>query len=445
MKTLFSVAFGVLLLLTLVAWHLQPDSVSDNKVQLVWSSDDNPARREQIALFNRTHSDCILKLDVGTYDMSKTIVQSVAGVGPDVFDCVSSQLPYYVKAGVALDVTDELRAARIDTSDIWPEIHLAMKYDGRVYGLAGNAGTDNILFNKSLFDKNRLPYPKGPWTWREFLPVAQRLTIRDARGKAKQFGVLVDWYWWHQFVLQWGGRVFTQDGARCVLDSPEAIAAIEFMRDLIYKYRVAQSPADETAATQGGWGSETQSWFGAGKAAMVIGGRWWLCGLRGYKGLRLGAVEVPYYRKRIFVGVGRAVLVNKNSPHRKEALEFLKFLASREYNELVNHQADAVAPVISYSQTRKFLHDPDYPQEDYNRVWVESLEHAVPDPTSSQFISNTSVWRIVTKQLDLVRANSKTAEAAMKTATRQINEQICTNVERDSSLRREYNRVVSYN
>ena len=70
-------------------------------------------------------------------------------------------------------------------------------------------------------------------------------------------------------------HLYTEDGTRCVVDSPQVLAGVQFMHDLIYRYRVMPGPVEEAAmATQGGWGSGTITLFGGAKAAMALGGRW---------------------------------------------------------------------------------------------------------------------------------------------------------------------------
>jgi hypothetical protein len=102
MKYFFSVTFLVLIALSVVAWSLTPHPEAEGKTPLVWVSDDNPARRGQIALFNRLHPDFHLRLDPSNTGMAKVIVQCIGGVGPDLFDCYGgSQLSAYVKAGIA--------------------------------------------------------------------------------------------------------------------------------------------------------------------------------------------------------------------------------------------------------------------------------------------------------------------------------------------------------
>lgn len=445
MKLVFGGVFLGLILLSVVAWKIQPEPGAEGKIPLVWVSDDNPARREQIRLFNRLHPQYELRLDPTNTGMEKVIVQSLAGVGPDLFDCYDGfQLSAYVKSGIAWDVTEPLKQAGIDVyKDVWPAVHPNIIHEGRVYGFPTNAAVNAVWFNKDIFDRYHLPYPQGPWTWEEFIPLAQRLTVRDEKGRIEHFGFFCDWWNWQQFVLQWGGRLYTEDGTRCIVDSPEAIAGVQFLQDLIYKYHVMPSPVEEAAmATQGGWGTGTITFFGAGKGAMALGGRWWLCSLRSYQGLRLGAVECPHGPYRVFRGYGRATLINSKSPRRQHALEFLKYEAAKPYNDLINQQADALAPVIRFCFTPEYLHDPAFPQEDFNAVWRDVMKFGVPDQISP-FINGQRASRILNRQLDLVKNNQKTARAALETAAREINAEIQKTLERDPPLRLRYERLTS--
>lgn len=441
MKLVFLGVFGGLLLLSLIAWHIQPEVGAKGKIPLVWCSDDNPARREQIKLFNDTHPQYDLRLDPSNTGMEKVIVQSLAGVGPDLFDCYDGyQLSAYVRSGIALDVTEDLAKAGIyPKRDVWPGVFPNFIHDDKVYGFPTNAAVNAIWFNKDIFDKAGIPYPKGEWTWDEFLPLAKRLTIRDESGHPVQFGLLCDWGNWQQFITQWGGRIFTKDGTRCIVDSPEAIAGVQFLQDLIYKYRVMPSPVEEAAmAAAGGWGTGTITLFGGGRGAMALGGRWWLCNTRvNYPKLRLGAVACPYGPKHLYRGYGRATLVNAKSRHLQAAMDFLKYEAGKPYNDLVNHQGDALAPVKRFAFTPEYLHDPEFPQEDFNDVWRDVMDKGVPDEVSP-FVNGQRAQRILNKQLDLVKSKSKSPADALHTAAEQINVEIGKMLERDPVLRERY-------
>lgn len=444
MKAFFAATAAVLALLSVVAWRIEPGNQHTGKTPIIWASDDNPVRRGQIALFNELNPTYHLSLDPSNAGLQKVIVQSLAGVGPDVFDCYTGgELAAYVRSGIAWDITDELKKMGIDVSKItWPVVQSTCIYEGRVYGFPGNVNGPAFWFNKDIFRRYGVPFPTGPWSWRQMIPIAQKLTIRGRNGRVQQYGLLCDWSIWQQFVRQWGGRVYTPDGTRCIVDSPQAIAGVQFLHDLIYKYHVMPTPVEQaTMATEGGWGSGDISVFGAGKAAMAYGGRWWLCSLRSYPGLHLGAVECPHGPVRIYIGGGRSSLINKNSPRRYQALAFIKYLAGKPYNDLINHQADALAPLKSASYTPQYLHDPAYPDEDFNAVWRDVVKYTVPEEVSP-FVNPDLARRILTSQMDLVKSDQKSAADALRTAERQINQEIQKSLAIDPVLRARYDSLT---
>jgi multiple sugar transport system substrate-binding protein len=440
MKYFFIGSLAFLIVFSLVAWFIQPAKSHEGKTPLVWVCDDNPARREQMDLFNELNPDLYLSLDPSNTDMQKVIVQCIGGVGPDLFTCYDGiQLSAYVNSGIAWDVTEELKREGIDVEkDLWRATDPTFIYQDRVYGFPANVAVNAIWFNKDILDSCGIAYPEGELTWEELIALAKKLTVMDDNGRYRHFGFLFDFGSVQQFLKMWGVDIYSKDGTRCTLDSPEAIAAVQFMYDLIYKYKVSPSPVQEAAmATQGGWGSGVITWFGGGKAAMAIGGRWWLCLLRNYENLHLGAVACPHGPGHKYLGYGKSILINKNSPRRREAFRFLTYMYDKPYNDLINHQADALAPVKKYCYTEEYLHDPEYPNEDFNEVWRDIMNFGEPEPVSP-FVSGSVVYRIMGKQLDLVKANEKTPEEAMKTAARLINEQIQQNVERYPHLKRMY-------
>lgn len=101
-------------------------------------------------------------------------------------------------------------------------------------------------------------------------------------------------------------------------------------------------------ATAGGWGSGPVTLFGGGRAAMALGGRYFLVPFRQkdqYPNLRLGVADYQFGPQPGHSGYAGCVMINRNSPLREHVLAYLKYMASAPYNELVNSQADGMAPV----------------------------------------------------------------------------------------------------
>jgi ABC-type glycerol-3-phosphate transport system substrate-binding protein len=443
MKTTYALAFLVLVALSIIAYAIQPRREVGGKFVLTWTSDDNPARREQIKLFNDSHTQYELRLDPNNVGMEKVIVQSLAGVGPELFDCYSqAQLSAFVKAGVAWDVTPLYEKYGMKLDEIWPVVYPNFVYEGRIYGHPTNAACDAIWYNKRIFRENGVPYPSGDWTWDEFIEVARKLTKKDEAGRYEYFGFLSNRAEWYPMIRQFGGRLYTEDGTRCALNSPQCIRAIHLMQDLIYKYGVMPGPNQEAAmAAAGGWGSGVITLFGGGKGAMAHGGRWWLCLLRQYEDLELGVTEFPHGPEKVFWGYGRATIVNGLSPYREQAFDFIRFEHDRPYNELINHQADALAPVIKYCTGQKFLHDPEFPKEDYNQTWYDVMKYGEPIE-SSPFMDGQEAQRLIDIQLDLVRTNEKTAAEACRDAADKIDKAIAKRLQEEPELRMRWERLT---
>ncbi len=422
----------------------QSKPIETGKQPLVWTSDDNPLRKEQIDLFNKLHPDLSLKLDPVNQGMEKVIVQSLAGVGPDLIDCRdAAQLSAYVDSGIAWDVTDQLKASGINLeSDAWKCMLPMTTRNGRDYAVPTNSAVNAIWINKATFEEEGVPIPTGPLTWEEFIKVAERMTKRDAKGKPIRFGFLMDWWNWPHFFFGFGGRVYNEDGTKCTIDSEESIAALTFMHDLVYKYKVCPSAVDEASmSSAGGWGSGTINLFGSGRGAMALGGRWWLANLRQIPDLNLSAIESPYAKERLFSRAGRTTIINSASPRRELALKFLIYLASPEYANLVNDQADGIAAFKKYTEGSRFDTNPKYPNEDYNAVWRDATEFAYGNP-DSPFVNSARVQRIIDKAIDLVRIDAQSPRVALTNAAKEINLAIKENLAERPDLAKKYKEVT---
>ena len=101
-KLVFLACYAALGGLTAVALWIKPKAKSD---ELVWATDPNPARAEQMELFKDEYPEYDIMIDPDTGGKQKVITQSLAGVGPDFFDSGPLDIADYVDAGIAMDLT----------------------------------------------------------------------------------------------------------------------------------------------------------------------------------------------------------------------------------------------------------------------------------------------------------------------------------------------------
>jgi multiple sugar transport system substrate-binding protein len=79
------------------------------------------------------------------------------------------------------------------TSQIREEtIEQGKSIDGGWYHLCNWTNTLAVYFNKEVFDKNSVPYPKMEWTWDEMIETARKLTRDDnGDGKLDRYGIYI--------------------------------------------------------------------------------------------------------------------------------------------------------------------------------------------------------------------------------------------------------------
>lgn len=206
-----------------------------------------------------------------------------------------------------------------DVNDYYPGIlQTAYQGDG-LYGLPWIAQPVVVYFNKGLFDAAGVDYPTADWTWDDFTTTAKALTLdTDSDGTVDQWGVVAtDWPPAQMFIWQAGGDVISTDLATSPIDSPEAVAGMNFR--LSISYNPEMSPSAEIIGEQG-----FGDMFKAGKVAMFFGGA--ADDLDRVPDLDVGVVSVPKNPttgSNLTFSWTASTVVNANTQHPQEACDAL--------------------------------------------------------------------------------------------------------------------------
>jgi len=103
-----------------------------------------------------------------------------------------------------------------------------------------------------------------------------------------------------------------------------------------------------------------------GKAAMVIGGAWLIPDLKKNLGDKFGMIKIPDYNSTVVSsgtglgGVGSAYFVTNYSEHKAEAVEFLKFLTSKEEQELLLKSGESSLVTSKVADYASIVTDPEF-------------------------------------------------------------------------------------
>jgi multiple sugar transport system substrate-binding protein len=120
-----------------------------------------------------------------------------------------------------------------------------------------------------------------------------------------------------------GGAVLDANG-KPIVNSPEAIEAMQFYNDLVYKYHVAPSPEDYANMGQ----SSPDPLFAQGKVAMSMTGFWAVNGLSKVKGLNWDIAPLFGNKINATVLFGSGLAITKDCKTPDQAFKVIDFLTS---------------------------------------------------------------------------------------------------------------------
>lgn len=430
-------------------WH--PRAGDPGRVPLVWVSDNNPARAEQIATFNRLYERTRLILDYGNKDAQKIVLQCSAGVGPDLFDMNGDQMQAYAEAGVLRDVTEAAHAGGLAPPEgMWPTAAGEVTYQGKQYAYPCNVGADVLIYDKNVFDRLGLSYPGAALTWDEFFQLGQRIVQASASADGRPLYAVAG-VSWKTFFYGQRGEFFDERGRPAIAGSSALRTALAMHRDLVFAYRLTP-PASEARAMagQGGWGSGSLNQFAAGRFAMVSAGEWALIAFRqahrqqeearlrgaAEPPLRLGCALLPRFAGRppSYRIVSRSVGINAGSPRNAEAMQFLSYLAGPDYSQLLNQDADWLPGNPAYADLGVAEGEPDLARPDLHAVTKEAVRCGY-SPRRSPLLLTSDVFRVLEGEVDRMEsAPSLDIDSLLADAQRQLDVLVNRNLDRNPAL-----------
>jgi len=282
-------------------------------------------------------------------------------------------IPVYAARGLLENLNPYIRRDGYDLSDFYPGLIDTFTYEGSIYGFARDNDTKVVFYNKTLFEEAGLPYPASGWTWEGLRQASIGLTKREG-GEMTQYGFAFEPNdWWRLWVWQGGGEVYDDDFAatRTVIDSPEAIEAIQWLADLVNIDKV--TPPYDVQKTSLGIGQLFQE----GKLAMAFGNHALLPGFAATPSLRFDVVGLPQHRRRVNVAGGGGYVITSESQKKEAAWTFLKWLEGSKGQAIFTETGIGVPSRRSVGKADVFLKQ--QPPHDAS-VFLDETELGRPNP-----------------------------------------------------------------
>ncbi|MBI2885379.1 MAG: extracellular solute-binding protein [Candidatus Omnitrophica bacterium] len=242
---------------------------------------------------------------------SKYLTAVAGGVQPDIGTMGLTWGAEFGRRGALVNLGEafpqDIQAIRRET---FPGLWDSVQQGGQVYGIPLDLTLQLLYYRTDLI-------PKLPQTWEELTALLVQLR-NDDRRMLIDWGSL-SWIGYAPFLWQAGGDFYTPDQAMPAVDSPQAVRALEFFRDLYTRYDV---PKTSIPVEQG---------LRTGEFPLALSGNWKIVSLTsGVKDIAgrwaVGVLPAgPTGRRTSFLG-GRVISVFANSPHRDDAWRFVRYL-----------------------------------------------------------------------------------------------------------------------
>ncbi|MFN8594162.1 MAG: extracellular solute-binding protein [Thermomicrobiales bacterium] len=260
---------------------------------------------------------------------------SIAANGPDVMAMWSGSYMLGVKdflEPLASYFTAEERARILG----WEATSADFKPDStEICGIpAGSDGQTCIFYNTELLDKAGID-PEGDWraSFDTFAAALEKIKASGVTPMAlEEYAIIWQIFAWWQAQTLGGSAAVAElvSGKRNFSDAPLPQVTQSWQKLKDYTVPGAESMPGEAAVQQ----------LLAGQAVMTTGGFWAIPQMREGMGDKLGMIQMPNFSADAPIqnggigGAGTAYIVSNYSAVKDEAVAFLKFLMSKEEQEL---------------------------------------------------------------------------------------------------------------
>ena len=332
--------FLILMLLSILLAVSFTLSVSaEDPVTLIfssWRTEDIDAMNRINSIFTKEHPNIIINFQpVKNTEYDAQVTSSLqGGVGPDIMLLRSySGGKILCDSGFLSKLNDAVPVLKTfpqAAKDAWST------EDGIIYGVPSAGVTHGIFYNKEIFDKYGL---KEPTTWAEFLSICKTLKSKGERVLAA--GYKDQWQLYEVLYSGLGPNFYGGEKNRQKLMAGEMKMTDE---PFVKSFRKIKEL--EPYFPKGALGisyPDSQQMFVIGKGAIYYGGSWEIGTFeRMGPDFKIGWFPPPVEHKgdtiqycfHVDCGIG----MNKATKHPKEALEYMKWIATPEYAQALMNE-----------------------------------------------------------------------------------------------------------
>lgn len=287
---------------------------------------------EAVKEFEELHPNIKIKTEAVLNDSYKEKIRVVLGSNnpPDVYFSWSGEFAYnFARAGQSLDLTSYVEEDTDWSGQIIESQFGPFTLDGKVYGIPWSTDGKAFFYNKKVFNDLNLEIPT---TWEELLTVSEK--IKDAGITPIAFGSKAPWTISHYIgslneyivpedVIAKDYSLSNSDGE---FTHPGYVTALEKFIELEPYFNQGVNSVDHQYARE---------LFNGGKAAIGYFQLAEIGLIEPSLGEDLGVFNTPFVEggegnPSSITAAPEGIMISSKTKHPEEAMEFIKFLTSKE-------------------------------------------------------------------------------------------------------------------
>jgi len=314
-----------------------------------WDGSENlDIQRRIAATFEQRHPGVRVQVEAYGGGFNQKLSASFGARNPpDV--TMMWNFPLYHRVLEPLDAW-QARDPAFDAADMVPGLLRFATVDSRLYGVPAGFTSQVIYYNKDMFDRAGLAYPRADWRWEDLRALSQKLSRPSAKVYGYGLDVAPDPYDFQGYLWSAGGRMLGADGrtVQGEFDSSQSQAMFTMLLGLLDQ---------GLAATLGvGDGKNQRQLFVADRVAMLMDGAAFRLELA-QDGKRYGVAPLPSFQGRPAQSVVSvsSLAMARDSKQKELAWQFIKFYSSAEAVRL--RQGD-LPVLLSVARELKLQEDP---------------------------------------------------------------------------------------
>lgn len=419
MRTLSHLRMPFVWLAVILVGALAAPSLAQTKITIAthWSANQKEYLDVYIEEYNRLNPDVevehitfITSVDINEY-LNQALVAHAGGSAPDILHIYSLWGFQLADSGVIVpappDVAAQVHEEYVGAASLGASIH------GELYGIPTEIQNYMVLYNKDQLEQHGYDKPAG--TWDEMVRMTRELTIKGDNDTFIRRGFAFMSGWdsavVHPFLAMLhseGGQLFSDDYTEALLDTPEALRALE---NQVRMFR----EADADIAYAG---------FPSGQVSMVVMAPWWksqLAAIMGADFANVGVAPLP----RGDAGLASTAYtwfwaVDSASPNQEEAWKFLQWLNGLGDPHEPSRMGTFLAQTgIIPGRPADIQANADLVLDPFMAPFVEALEYSIPEPNVYR---GQDIKLILQREIEAAWTGAKPARTALIDAKRAIDQ-----------------------